>query len=554
MNVECLPITALPHTTRLFRDYLDVSNAGADSPMRRFYPMAPFGASPDRAEANWMRSSMHSSRSHQEEIKKRNSLADLLLHQNLRWGAGSAALANIEKLRSGADAVLTGQQVGLFGGPLLTLLKAATAIRKAQNATAAGLPHVPVFWLATEDHDLAEVNNVALPGKHELETLRIAVEDAASAGSARPVGNLRLDASVAAAVARLKDLLGHAPICDRIEAAYAPGATMGDAFARFIANVFAEQGLIVVDASTRGFHALGAATLQAAIEDAEGLHLALLERNAELEANGYHTQVLVPEGGSLLFLLDQTTGARHPLKRSGGAWKANGQSYSTGDLLSILAAEPERLSPNALLRAVFQDTIFPTSAYIGGPAEIAYFAQSQVIYQRILGRTTPVLPRFSATLIEPALAKMMAQHELSLPDVMESADALAQKLGARSMSAESKRRLADTANALDSELAALTEWMQSMDAGLGRSAEVSASKMLYQMNRLRLMAANHELQRNASLRKHADALTLHLFPDQKPQERVLGGVWFLARYGDDLAQLLVDHAEQDCPGHHVFFL
>ncbi len=556
MNVECLPITALPHTTRLFRDYLDVSTPGTDSPIRRFFPVSPFSTSAESGEATWMRSQMRSrgSRSKTGSAQQhgdRSLLADLLLAQNKRWGAGTATLANIERLRSGADAVITGQQAGLFGGPLLTLLKAATAIRKAQDATAIGLPHVPIFWLATEDHDFAEVDHAIVPGKHALEALRVTVEHGASG---RPVGNLRLDESVAAAVEQLKDLLGHAPFCERIESGYRPEATMGDSFAQFIATVFAEQGLIVVDASTRDFHALGADTLRASIEDADGLQEALRARNAELEAEGYHAQVLVPEGGSLLFLLDQLTGTRHALKRSGDTWRAGGQSYSTGDLLSILSAEPERLSPNALLRPVFQDTIFPTSAYIGGPAEIAYFAQSQVIYQRVLGRTTPVLPRLSATLIEPSVARIMAQHQLSLPDVMESGEALAQKLGARAMHAESKRRLAEAAHALDEEIAALTAWMKSIDAGLGRSAEVSASKMQYQMNRLRLMAANHELQRNATLRKHSDMLVLHLFPDQKPQERILGGVWFLARYGDGLAQLLVDHAEQDCPGHRVFFL
>ena len=556
MNVECYPISVLPQITTLFRDYLDVEHGGEEAWLRRCYPTAPYSAS--ISGAAWMRWRAGLPPTPQGDLDR---LAELLLEQNNRWNAarpaagaspvGNAAAVNIRKLRDGAAAVVTGQQVGLFGGPLLTLLKAATAIRKAQEATSAGYPHVPVFWLATEDHDLAEVDHVALPRKHELATLRASLRS-----EARPVGGLVLGPSITSAVEQLKDWLGYGPVCDLIETAYAPAATLGEAFARFIARVFAEQGLIVVDASSRHFHELGAETLRLGIERADELHEALAERNAELEQHGYHAQVLVPEGGSLLFLIDDTTGARNVLKHVAGTevWKAAGQSYSTSELLAVLDREPERISPNALLRAVFQDTIFPTSAYIGGPAEIAYFAQSQVLYERILGRTTPVLPRLSATLIEPALAKVMAQHELLLPDVMTSPAALAQKLGARAMPVETKRKLAAAGNTLDRELAALTEWMQSMDESLGRSAEVAASKMLYQMNRLRLMGANYELQRNASLRKHSEALSLHLFPEQKPQERVLGGVWFLARYGDGLAQLLVDHAEQDCPGHRAFFL
>ena len=136
----------------------------------------------------------------------------------------------------------------------------------------------------------------------------------------------------------------------------------------------------------------------------------------------------------------------------------------------------------------------------------------------------------TATLIEPALAEVMAQHELSLPDAMTTPEALAQRLGARAMPIEGKRKLAAAGNAMDAELTALTEYMASMDESLGRSAEVSASKMRYQMNRLRRMAATFELQKEASLRKHADALTLQLFPEGHPQERVMAGVWFLARW------------------------
>ncbi len=141
-----------------------------------------------------------------------------------------------------------------------------------------------------------------------------------------------------------------------------------------------------------------------------------------LAAAGYHSQVLVPPFSSLLFLFDSGIGARVPLRRTAeDGWHAARQSYSTAELLAILDAEPERLSPNALLRPVFQDSILPTAAYVGGPSEVAYFAQSQVLYERILGRTTPVLPRLSATLVEPAVADLLARYDVSLPDVIQSA-------------------------------------------------------------------------------------------------------------------------------------
>src|ERR1019366_202574 len=138
--------------------------------------------------------------------------------------------------------------------------------------------------------------------------------------------------------------------------------------------------------------------------------------------------------------------------------------------LTILDSAPERLSPNAILRPVFQDTILPTTAYIGGPAEVAYFAQSAVLYERILCRITPTPPRLSATLIEPAIGAIMAQHEVSLPDAMSPPEELEQRLGARAMPIEAKRRLAAAGNSLDEALTAAQNYLGTLDASLGRSA------------------------------------------------------------------------------------
>ena len=543
-ETECYPITLLPHTTALFRDYTVARAAKDPVALRRWYPADPF-------TMDWARHAPSLSTEHRER------LADALKAEAVGFGAGEAALANIERLRNGAAAVVSGQQVGLFGGPLLTLLKAATAIRKAADATReSGREHVPVFWLASEDHDLAEVDQVSLLTKTSVETLKLGL----SAAKPLPVGAMPLGedaARLAAELERVSELLGWAPVCDLLRECYAPEATLAEGFGKLLTRVFAAQGLVVLDAASREFHALGAPVLRYALEHAEELEVALIGRSKELEAAGYHAQVLVVAGHSLLFLVDAESGARLPLRRNGdGAWKAGTRSYTTAELLAILETEPERLSPNALLRPVFQDLILPTAAYVGGPAEIAYFAQSAVVYEQVLGRVTPVLPRLSATLVEPAIATVMAQHEVQLPQVFEArtADGLAQRLGARAMPVEGKRKLAAVGNAMDADLTALTEYMTAMSADLGRSAEVSASKMRYQMNRLRRMAAEFEVRKEVSLKKHATAITLSLFPDEHPQERLLAGVWFLARYGETLPQLLVEHAGQECPGHRVIYL
>jgi bacillithiol biosynthesis cysteine-adding enzyme BshC len=483
-------------------------------------------------------------------------LADVLERQNVEFGASAAALENIEKLRTGARAVVTGQQVVLLGGPLLTLLKAASAVARAKEATrATGVEHVPMFWLATEDHDLAEVDQVSLLSKTSVETLRAGLR----VPHAVPVGGVALDAGMERVLEHASELLEYAPVTEWLRECYLPQgdekSTLASAFARLMAKIFADQGLIVIDASLREFHALGAGTLRYAIEHADELQKELIARSEELVREGYHAQVMVAEGASLLFLVDEETGERVALRRPAeGQWKAGGHLYTSEDLIAILEKSPERLSPNALLRPVFQDTLLPTAAYVGGPAEIAYFAQSAVLYERILGRITPVLPRLSATLIEPAIAAVMNKDEVQLPDAMTTADELAQRLGARAMPIPLKRKLAAVGNALETELEGLKEYLSGMDVSLGTAAASSGSKMLYQMNRLRRMAATYELQKEASLRKHAEAITLNVFPGGHPQERVLAGVWFLARYGDGLIERLVGVAGNQCPGHVVLKL
>jgi bacillithiol synthase len=415
-----------------------------------------------------------------------------------------------------------------------------------------------VFWLATEDHDFAEINQVTFPAGREL--AQLTYDHAPSV--ALPAGRIVLDDFITPLAERAAELLGASDATDALVAAYRPGRTFGQAFGEFYSRIFAAQGLLIVDASSREIHHLGAPVLRAAIERADELHAALLERGRALEAAGYHTQVAVTDESSLLFLFDEPTGARLALKRTApsaaepqGLWQAGTQSYSTAELVALLEAQPERISPAALLRPVFQDLIFSTSTQIAGPAEIAYLAQSAVLFERILGRQTPVQPRFSATLIEPSVANLLRKHELGLEQVFAgNAFDLAQRLAARAMPPETKIRLAAAGNALDAELTELVDWMQGQDKGLGQSADTAAGKIRYQMNRLRTLAANFQLQRESTLSRHAESIAQALYPGGILQERVHGAAYYFARYGLDLAETLCEQAANPCPGHSAIWL
>jgi bacillithiol biosynthesis cysteine-adding enzyme BshC len=535
-TAECHPITVAPGLSRLFLDY-----CAGDAEARAFYASGP-------SQQGWQ--SRPPLPAHWPELVR------LVAEQNA--SPSPAAAAALAALGQGAGTVVTGQQVGLFGGPLFTPFKAATAVARARQAAAAGRPHAAIFWLATEDHDFAEIDHVVFPARRELRKLVYEKRPAAPC----PVGSIVLDDSIAPLVDQAGELLGPSDAMEALAEAYRPGRTFAQAFRAFYSRAFAAQGLLVLDAGGRALHRMGAPVLRAALERADELHVALTERNRELEAAGYHAQVAVTGQSSLLFLLDERTGARVALKRFApsaaepeGLWQAGRQSLSTADLLGVLQAEPERISPSALLRPVFQDFLLSTSLTIGGPAEVAYFAQSAVLFKRILGRATPVQPRFSATLVEPAVGALLRQHGLTLEQVWaESPASLAQLLAARAIPAEGKRRLGAAGTALDAELAPLLEWMGALDEGLGRSAATAASKMRYQMNRLRRLAANFQLQREASLGRHAQAIGQALYPGGVLQERLLGAACFFARYGFDLSEEIAAQAARSCPGHTALWL
>jgi bacillithiol synthase len=531
---DCYPIDVVPGLSRLFLDF-----CAGDPKARPFYSSLP-------RETGWQTRS--------PLPDHWNDVVELLAGQN----ASAAAAPALKALRGGAGTVLTGQQVGLLGGPLYTPFKAATALARARQATNAGQPHVAIFWLATEDHDFAEINHVTFPSRKELRKLVYAKTPA----NPVPVGGVVLDESIEPLMEQAWELLGASDAMDALVAAYKPGRTFGQAFAEFYSKAFSAQGLLVLDAAGREVHRLGAPVLQAAIERADELHAALLERNKVLEAAGYHAQVAVASQSSLLFLIDERSGSRVALKRiaptaaePNGLWQAGREKFTTADLVGVLAAEPERISPAALLRPLFQDFLLGTSLIVGGPAEVAYFAQSVVLYERILGRTTASEPRLSATLIEPAIGELLHRHELGMERVFsETADSLAQLLAARAMPVEGKRKLSAAGSALDAELVPLLEYMKAMDAGLGRSAETAASKMRYQMNRLRRLAANFELQREGSLRRHAETIERALNPGGVLQERVHGAAYYFARYGFELAETLTGLAGDPCPGHKAVWL
>ena len=542
MKAQCLPFAQIPHTTRLFTDFL------AYPPnVRPFYPHSPHLGQWLKAEASALN----------YDPVRRESVSTILERQNASWDASPQTFANLSRLRRGAAAMVTGQQVGLFGGPMFAIYKALAAVKLAEEATAAGVDAVPVFWLATYDHDLAEVNHISIPGSDGL--LRTLTTSSHSVAGA-PVSEVRLGEEILPVVEEAASLLGESEASQFLRESYRPGETLGSAFARFYARLFAVWGVILLDASDPELHRVAVPLYRAAVEQASEIDDALLARGRALEAAHYHQQVKVTSSSVLLFTLQD--GARTPIHRraNGGApefviaSERATEKLSPAELLGRIARAPEKFSPNVLLRPVVQDYLLPTLAYTGGAAEAAYFAQAGAVYEKILGRVTPLVPRFSATLVEPKVQRWLRQYGIAVLDAFHGPDALRQTLASRALPADLQAAFDRANKSVEDSFSSLQDALSKLDPTLVDASQTGASKVRYQLDRLRERAMAAELRRSEVVSRHADAISLALYPNGALQERGIAGVYYVARHGTELLKSIYDSMRTDCLDHQILEL
>jgi bacillithiol synthase len=532
MKSHCYPFRNIPHSSKLFLDYLDFS-----PPVQAFYSQSPYFLEWAKQEAERV----------QYPADRRARIATILDGQNKSWGAASRTIENIERFRSGACAIVTGQQVGLFGGPMFSIYKALSAVKLAQEAQKLGIDCVPIFWLATEDHDFSEVNQVLIPSPDgRLETLRSGAPEKANA----PVGTIKFGPEISATLERVGDLLGDSDCVRLLTECYRPGENFGSAFAKLFTQLFSDLGVVLLDGADAELDQIAAPLYVSAIQRASEINEALLQRGTQLEAVGYHQQVKVTDSSTLLFLIRD--GLRIPIQQANaGEFLAGGESISREQLIQVAASSPQSLSPNVLLRPVVQDYLLPTLAYIGGPAEIAYFAQAGAVYEDLLERTTPVLPRFSATLVEPKTQALLEKNQVSAPDTFRGQEAVSEMIGARRLPANLQNSFEQATAAVQSSMQGVREAIAKLDKTLSESAENAESKMQYQISNLRARASRAEVRQSEVIGRHADVLSNALYPDKTLQEREFGGIYFLAKYGREWMSGLLENIRPDCLNHQI---
>jgi bacillithiol biosynthesis cysteine-adding enzyme BshC len=527
---DCIPFSAIPHTTKLFSDYLSQTPE-----IRKFFPHA---ADPSHI------ASLTQVVPSGTEIHRR--VADVLERQNRAWGASEATLRNIRRLREGAHAVVTGQQAGLFGGPLLAFLKVASALALTAQLERAGVPCVPVFWMASEDHDLAEINQAVLLTQ-DFALLPFEAEPDGVDGA--PIASIRLAEGTDSLVAGTAELLGDSHAADYLRESYRAGETFSNAYARLYARVFAEHGLVLLDPADEELHRIAAPLFAQAISRARELDEALLARNAELREAGYHEQVKVTDLSTPLFTL--ADGVRVPVHRADGSFSIGREKISAEELARRIEEHPEDFNANVLLRPVLQDYWLPTLAYFGGPAEIAYFAQGGVVYEKLLGRITPILPRLSATLIEARIERLVEKYDVQLAELFRGEQELRDCIAARSLPEDLKDDFLKGKLGVEEAMQRISESVQKLDPTLVRAASKAANKMRYQVSRLEKRAALAELRRNQVIARHAGQIENSLYPRKTLQERQIAALYFYAKYGPELIQMLIEAAQARCPEHKV---
>ncbi len=512
MESCCVRHTQIPGTSHLFSDFLYNFDRVSD-----FYPAYPL----DPQEIQSAARAVHFPQD------RREAIAAALVPLN-----SDSPL--IEKLRRpDTVAIVTGQQAGLYGGPCYTIYKALSAIRCANDLNAAGLSAVPVFWIATEDHDFDEIDHTWVFDS-KLQPKKLTAQG--NGRPQQPVGNIAL---TEIPQTQLREQLQHFPfgeeVLSLVEAAYQPGRSFGEAFRILIRSLLGDHRILFIDPLDPGVRKIAGPFMREAALKADLLSRQVMGRSKQLTDAGYHAQVHF-EGKDASLFFQIKNGRRTSLKSQNPAQ---------------LADQPETLSPNALLRPVLQDYLLPTAAMIGGPAEIAYLAQSAVLYEELLGRQTVALPRSSFTLFDFRSAKLMDRYHLSLPEILNHRDAFRQKIAEKLVPASVHQEFELAEKQTQAALCRLEKTLQQFDPTLQAALEKSRSKISYQLEKTSRKIARETLRRKQQEQTEIDYLCNSVYPHQHLQERFYSILPFLAQHGPNLIDSIYENIHVSCLDHRV---
>ncbi len=543
MSENAISFREIPRTTRLFQDFLYDFDKVA-----RFYNPAGHNGESLQGRAALIASSTY----------PRLQVAEILADQNGNAGAGNATFDNLDRLRQ-ADSVvvITGQQAGLFSGPLFTLYKALTVVKLAERLRIQGINALPMFWIASEDHDLAEVNHCRLVNREgQLTTVSYT---ACPPKEGKPVGHVELCEEISDNIAQLVAALPESEflpqLAEDLREAYRPGTGFAAAFGKLIMRWLGRFGLVMIDPLDDRLKQLAGEIYEQALIRTPEFADAVVNASQSLEAAGYHAQVFASPEAVPLFMLED--GRRRALQRGDDGFfylKGFEKKFAAGDLLSTVKRCPSCFSPNVTMRPIVQDFLLPTVAYVGGPAEVAYFAQLRPAYE-VLGRIEPViLPRASMTLIEKRQAKTMQKHGLSMADLFQGQQEVTAKIVERGLDASTAALFDETDRVFREQLEKLSGMLSTVDPTLADALKGGREKILYQLHHLRSRFIHNRSQRDDTTLQQITRLFSILYPNKALQEREINASYFIARYGQQLIDRLYEEIDPAFNDHKLVYL
>ncbi|MCC6451562.1 MAG: bacillithiol biosynthesis cysteine-adding enzyme BshC [Acidobacteria bacterium] len=542
LRVESIPFSRIPGQSKLFIRYQ------TDRPsVKEFYPNAPetiYDIGEFAKQVN------------EAYTLDRNEVADALASLNKGLNAGERTAAAIDRLREPTTvAIFTGQQSGLFGGPLYTIYKALTAIKAADELNRAGTPAVAMFWAATEDHDFDEVASVTIAGQDE--PIRLTYQDVDEREI--PVGDRVLTAEIERLIGELELQIAQTEFSrqavGQLRDSWVSGEGFGRAFLRQLAKQLGCFGMIFVDPQDAELKRLSGPIMALAAAKADLITAEIQKRDTRLTEEGLHRQVLVEDDYFPLFW-ETDDGIRTPLRltKDGVRARSVNRRFSIDELVKAIEDEPRRFSAGVMLRAVVQDFLFPTALYIGGAAEIAYFAQSGAAYKVLERPATPIIHRQSFTVVEPRHQRTLESYGLTFDDVFADKEEVRTQIVEKVIGQDAARLFAEVEEDINIELRRLDEYFAAVDPTLAANLATRRRKILYHIAALRKKAYQSEMRRNRDADRRLRRLFSELYPAGALQERTLNIVGLIDRYGIDVIDWIYSAIDLEDRGHRVVYL
>jgi len=458
----------------------------------------------------------------------RQSLVKALSRYAKKLAAPKAVFESLEKLgESDSRVVVTGQQAGLLLGPSYTLSKAVTAIKLARDLSSDDKPVVPIFWVASQDHDTEEIDHSYILDLDEtLHRLELDLP------AAKPAGRIRLEPNwldnLTEELAGLNSVSAHLDdVKTLLSETAALSETYADWFAALLYRLLGPQGLIVINPLEPDVAPLFESVIEREIANPSTSVNAINEAATAIKDAGFSPQLGRGENATNLFL--EEDGERTLLRFDGAEFYTEKAHYSPDDLLGHFKVDPSLITPAAGLRPITQDAILPTAITVVGPGELRYFAQIKGVYEGHNVAMPLIWPRASATVLEPPVVRIMDKFDLTYEHLAANFEAEKERVLLRLHGHADA--FSETLDSLDSSLEKLIHHIEAIDPTLKGSIEKGEGYLRRTLEIFKTKSARAIAEQDDTYARQFDRLEAHLFPLGTPQERLISPFSFFLKFG-----------------------